>query len=287
MDRAPKYGYQFIAQARRFVHKNGGGRGGALMQWRGGRRMRGASRCCLSRAAGVLAIAALAGSAAGCSSLLSDGRASLASASSSGSTLAFESIDGPPPDVFRKLVANLNEEAGARQIAVVSRTGAATYRVRGYVSAVVERDKTTFAWVWDVYDIDKRRTLRISGEEPAVPGRRRDAWSAADEKVLRRMAHDGMDRIAGFLNSAEPPPAAPEPSLVTLVSGRDDSPEGAGIFRVFSSPDQPAGAPEAATDKPLPPKAAKSRAKTRSTAAAPKIHAAALASSTDGLSPGR
>ena len=46
---------------------------------------------------------------------------SLASAVSSGSTVAFESIDGPPPEVFRKLVANLNDEAGTRQIAVVSR----------------------------------------------------------------------------------------------------------------------------------------------------------------------
>jgi len=31
------------------------------------------------------------------------------------------------------------------------------------VSALVERDKTTFAWVWDVYDADIRRALRISG----------------------------------------------------------------------------------------------------------------------------
>lgn len=261
--------------------------------------MRGASRRNLSRSIGAFAIAALAASAAGCSSLPSDGRANLASAASPGaSTLAFESIDGPPPEVFRKLVANLNEEAGARQIAVVSRTGAATYRIRGYVSALVERNKTTFAWVWDVYDTDKRRTLRISGEESAVANRRRDAWLAADEQVLRRIARDGMDRIAGFLNSSEPPPAAaPEPSLVTLVLGRDDTPEGAGIFRVFSSPDQPAGnpAPEPATDASQPPRPAKAKpktgsqaglkaGKTRSAAAAPATRAAALAPASDGRS---
>jgi hypothetical protein len=245
----------------------------------------------------LLAIAALAGSAGGCSSLPSDGRATLASGAPSGSTLAFESIDGPPPEVFRKLVANLNDEAGARQIAVVSRSGTATYRVRGYVSAQVERDKTTFAWVWDVYDTDKRRTLRIAGEEPAVAsGRRRDAWAAADEQVLRRMARDGMERIAGFLNASEPAPAAqPEPSFVTLVSGRDDSPEGAGIFRVFSNPDQPAADPVApqTTDTPKAAKggdkggdknADKSRAKTRPdtrASAAPRTRAAALESSAD------
>ncbi len=41
------------------------------------------------------------------------------------------------------------------------------------------------------------------------------------------MAHNGMNRIAAFLNTPGPAPAiAPEPSLVTLVSGRDDTPEG-------------------------------------------------------------
>ena len=261
--------------------------------------MWGASRRNLSRSVGVLAIAALAATAAGCSSLPSDGRASLASATSSGSisgsTLAFESIDGSPPEVFRKLVANLNDEADARQIAVVSRTAPATYRVRGYVSALVERGKTTFAWVWDVYDTDKRRTLRIAGEEPAAASRRnsRDAWSGADDQVLRRMAHDGMDRIAGFLNSSRPPTLAPDPSLVTLVSGRDDSPEGAGIFRVFGDRDQavgqPAGntEPEAAAEKPLSPKPVNGRAKDRSAAAAPAKQATSVAHLSDGSSSDR
>ena len=214
--------------------------------------------------------------------------------------MAFESIDGPPPEVFRKLVANLNDEADARQIAVVSRTASATYRVRGYVSAMVERGKTTFAWVWDVYDTDKRRTLRIAGEESAAASRRnsRDAWSGADEQVLRRMAREGMDRIAGFLNSPGPPTLAPEPSLVTLVSGRDDSPEGAGIFRVIRDQDQPAGQPagdtgsEAMADKPPSPKAVKNNGKSRpkagrSAAAAPQKQGTSLAHLSDGSSSDR
>lgn len=199
-----------------------------------------AARRSYSHRARMLAVAALTASAAGCSSLpSSNGRLSLASAVSPGSTVAFESIDGPPPEVFQRLVANLNAEAGTRKIAVVSRESAATYRVRGYVSALVERDKTTFAWVWDVYDADKRRALRISGEEPAAVGKRRDAWAAADEQVLRRIARNGMDQMSGFLNSSEPLPAvAPEPNFITLVSGRDDTPEGAGIIRLPGSQDQ-------------------------------------------------
>jgi uncharacterized lipoprotein YmbA len=254
------------------------------MQWRSAVRAWGASRQYLSRPIGVLAIAALAASAAGCSSMPSAARLSLASAASSGgATVAFESIDGPPPEVFRKLVADLNDEAGARKIAVVSRSGAATYRIRGYVSALVERDKTSFAWVWDVYDTDKRRTLRISGEEPAAAGKRRDAWLAADEQVLRRMARNGMEQFAGFLNSSEPapPPIVPEPALVTMASARDDSPEAAGIFRVFGAEEQPAGspAPEAA-DVPAPPPAPKAKKQ-------PSTATAALARSTDGRAPAR
>ena len=231
-----------------------------------------------SHRAGMLAVAALAASAAGCSSLpSSNGRLSLASAVSPGSTVAFESIDGPPLDVFRRLVADLNAEAGTRKIAVVSRESAATYRVRGYVSALVERDKTTFAWVWDVYDSDKRRALRISGEEPAAAGKRRDAWAAADEQVLRRMARNGMDQMSGFLNSSEPPAIAPEPNFITLVSGRDDTPEGAGIVRLPANQPAAGATPEDPANVAVPPKANKR----------PATQSAAVTRTTDGRSADR
>ena len=250
------------------------------MQWCSVASAWGASRRGLYRPVELLAIAALAATAAGCSlTSSSSGRASVASAAWSGSTVAFESIDGPPPEVFSKLVTSLNEEAGTRQIAVVSRSGAATYRVRGYVSALVDRDKTTVAWVWDVYDTDKRRALRITGEELAPAGKRRDAWAGADEQVVRRMARNGMERIAAFLNTPAPAPTvAPEPSLVTLVSRRDDTPEAAGIFRLFGAQDQPAAGPaETASEVPLPPDRAKTGKRQPSAAAPAGKQAAALA----------
>ena len=242
-----------------------------------------------SHRAGMLAVAALAASAAGCSSLpSSNGRLSLASAVSPGSTVAFESIDGPPPDVFRRLVADLNAEAGTRKIAVVSRESAATYRVRGYVSALVERDKTTFAWVWDVYDADKRRALRISGEELAAAGKRRDAWAAADEQVLRRMAQSGMDQMSGFLNSSEPAPAAaPEPNFITLVSGRDDTPEGAGIVRLPGNQPAAGATPVAPANVAVPLQPPKANKRPATAAAARGTQSAAVARTTDGRSADR
>lgn len=132
-------------------------------------------------------------------------------------TLAFESIDGPPIGVFNKLVQNLSEEADARQVAVVSREGPAHYRVRGYLAAHIERNQTVIAWVWDIYDSQQNRALRITGEEPA-PGVRnvRNAWSAADERVLRRIAQASLDNLTRFLGT---------PSGSTAVADSGSAPD--------------------------------------------------------------
>ena len=49
------------------------------------------------------------------------------------------------------------------------------------------------AWVWDVYDNNQQRALRLSGEEPAGKAGR-DAWAAADDLVLRKIAQAGPQR---------------------------------------------------------------------------------------------
>src|SRR4051812_49767492 len=84
-----------------------------------------------------------------------------------GATIAFESIDGPPPQVFDRMVNLLDSESKLRNVAIVSREGSAGYRIRSYLAAQVSRGRTTIAWVWDVYDRDQQRAIRLSGEEPA------------------------------------------------------------------------------------------------------------------------
>ncbi len=155
-----------------------------------------------------------------------------------GATVAFESIDGPPPGQFHQLVRDLNDEAQTRRLAVLSRENPSAYRVRGYLAAKVERKRTTISWVWDVFDRDDHRALRITGEETAK-GRHRDAWAAADGEMLQRIAHSSMDQLAAFLTSPEVAPSTPDvadtasvPQLV-LAGMRDFSPEAAGIFRIF------------------------------------------------------
>src|SRR5215471_11630153 len=139
---------------------------------------------------------------------------SYAMAGGSGSTVAFESIDGPPPQVFDRMVGVLDSESKLRSLSIVSREGNAAYRVRGYLSAQVVNGKTAIAWVWDVYDRNQQRALRLSGEEAA--GRAgRDPWATADDLVLRKIAQAGFSGLTNMINGTPPqqdtPPTAPAP----------------------------------------------------------------------------
>jgi hypothetical protein len=128
----------------------------------------------------------------------------MAPSAGSGATVAFESIDGPPPQVFDRMVGVLDSESKLRSLSVVSREGTAAYRVRSYLAAQVVRGKTVIAWVWDVYDANQQRALRLSGEEPtaAKAGRdaTRDPWQAADDLVLRKIAQAGFSGLSNMIN---------------------------------------------------------------------------------------
>jgi hypothetical protein len=122
---------------------------------------------------------------------------------SSGPTVAFESIDGPPPQIFDRMVSVLDSESKLRNLSIVSREGTSSYRVRSYLSAQVSRGRTTIAWVWDVYDRDQQRALRLAGEEPAGKAGR-DPWAAADDLVLRKIAQAGLSGLSGMIGGTVP-----------------------------------------------------------------------------------
>ncbi len=131
-----------------------------------------------------------------------------------GPTVAFESIDGPPPQVFDRMVGVLDSESKLRNLSIVSREGGASYRVRSYLSAQIVRGRTMISWVWDVYDGNQQRALRLSGEEPAGKAGR-DAWAAADDLILRKIAQAGLSGLSNMINGGpadDTPPPAPAPS---------------------------------------------------------------------------
>lgn len=158
-------------------------------------------------AAALIAAAAALGGCAGGGTAGGAASGSYAMASTgSGPTVAFESIDGPPPQVFDRMVSVLDSESKLRNLSIVSREGGASYRVRGYLSAQVVRGNAVIAWVWDVYDNNQQRALRLSGEEAAGKAGR-DAWAAADDLVLRKIAQAGLSGLSGMVNGT--PDAAP------------------------------------------------------------------------------
>ncbi|BBO02891.1 MULTISPECIES: hypothetical protein [Bradyrhizobium] len=130
----------------------------------------------------------------------------MAPSAGSGATVAFESIDGPPPQVFDRMVGVIDSESKLRSLSVVSREGTAAYRVRSYLSAQVVRGKTVIAWVWDVYDANQQRALRLSGEEPTSAKGGRDPWGAADDLVLRKIAQAGFSGLSNMINGTPDAP---------------------------------------------------------------------------------
>ena len=141
-------------------------------------------------------------------------------------TIAFESIDGPPPHAFDRMVSVLDSESKLRNLSIVSRESAAAYRVRSYLAAQVRHGKTVISWVWDVYDRDQQRALRLSGQEPAGKAAR-DAWAAADDIVLRKIAQTGFSGLANMINGTSEPapsPASRGPAVASIPpSGRSTS----------------------------------------------------------------
>jgi len=183
-------------------------------------------------AAMLLAIACGLGGCAGGGA--ASGAYAMAS-SGSGPTVAFESIDGPPPQVFDRMVSVLDSESKLRNLSIVSREGSAAYRVRSYLSVQVNHGRATLAWVWDVYDRDQQRALRLAGEEPAGKAGR-DAWAVADDLVLRKIAQAGLSGLSGMMSGTlpadTPPPAAAPGKDGPAVASMEQALPASGAFSV-------------------------------------------------------
>lgn len=194
----------------------------------------------LRAATRVLAVVLLAASCAlgGCAGGGAASNSYAMAPSGSGATVAFESIDGPPPAVFDRMVSVLDSESKLRNLSVVSREGGAAYRVRSYLAAQVVRGKTVISWVWDVYDSNQQRALRLSGEEPVGKAAGRDttrnAWAAADDLVLRKIAQAGFSGLSNMINGTPGESPGPVPGL--------RGPAVASVLAPAPGPDMPASA---------------------------------------------
>lgn len=159
----------------------------------------------------IVGIVALALSSAACTTTGGGGLPSGQNA-----TVAFDRVDGLPPAVFERYVRKLNDEAEAKRVPVVTREGFAPYRIKGYVSLWTRKRENTLSWVWEVFDSDGQRVMRISGDEK-VGKAGRDAWQTVSDEVLARAARSGMEQLSEYFRGPDSQgtavaAAAPEPA---------------------------------------------------------------------------
>lgn len=187
-----------------------------------------------ARIAAAALLVTMASGLGGCAGGGAGNGAFAMAAAGPGATISFESIDGPPPQIFDRMVNVLDSESKLRSLSIVSREAPANYRVRSYLSAQVNHGRAVIAWVWDVYDREQQRALRLSGEEAAGKAGR-DAWGAADDLTLRKIAQAGLSGLNAMVNGAGPsdmPAQVPSGKREPTVASADHASPGHGQFSV-------------------------------------------------------
>ena len=110
-------------------------------------------------------------------------------------------VSGPPVDLAMRLSAAISQEASNRKLIVVhDGDPTATYRLKGYISAVGDRAATQLVYVWDVYDQHGVRIHRISGDQPA-PGTSGDPWNSVNGIAITAVARQTIDDLASWAGS--------------------------------------------------------------------------------------
>ncbi|MBJ6124731.1 hypothetical protein [Microvirga splendida] len=145
------------------------------------------------------------------------------SASPEGIPVALESIDGAPDPIRAALADELATAATDRKVDLVGASAEARYRVRGYLSTSTEDGETQVAYVWDVFDSQKRRAKRLEGSSPVTAA----SISSLDKQALAKLAQASMGEIADFLSAAksEKPTALEAPLQTAEVQPMETSDE--------------------------------------------------------------
>lgn len=115
-----------------------------------------------------------------------------------GARVALTSLEGAPEEVTARFSEIFARTAESRDIATTKETDAA-YRVRGYLTAYASEGTTRFAYVWDIFERNGRRSQRLT-DEVAVKGGG-DPWTNLDDKALTDVAARGADDLAAFLSN--------------------------------------------------------------------------------------
>ncbi|MEW5423720.1 hypothetical protein [Amorphus sp. 3PC139-8] len=114
-------------------------------------------------------------------------------------TFAFEPFTGMPGNIADTLAQQIADEAAIHNLQLVKRVGApATYRVKGFLSAVSSDNAANIVYVFDVFTAEGTRLHRITGHESAgiTSG---DPWSGVNEDALNNIAIDVVGELDAWL----------------------------------------------------------------------------------------
>ncbi len=113
-------------------------------------------------------------------------------------SFAFAPVENVPGTFVYAMEDAIKAHAPSRSLTIVADDAAATYRVKGYLSAVGDFHRVLLVYVWDVFDAAGNRVHRISGQEPA-PGGSADPWTAVTDAMINITARETVDALADWV----------------------------------------------------------------------------------------
>jgi hypothetical protein len=112
---------------------------------------------------------------------------------------AFITVTGIPGQMRFDLEKALQKYATTRKLNIsVADDPTATYRVKGYLSAVGDQNGVLLVYTWDVFDAAGTPLHRIAGQQTAE-GAATDPWAGVGATQIDDTARETIDKLADWI----------------------------------------------------------------------------------------
>ena len=108
-------------------------------------------------------------------------------------------FDGLPQRLTQSMASGLQREADSRKLVLCDETKA-RYLARGYFSALTVDEDTHFVYVWDVADLARHQSQRVS-DTVVVHGTASDPWTLLTPDVAAELSSKSADDLADVLSN--------------------------------------------------------------------------------------
>jgi hypothetical protein len=112
---------------------------------------------------------------------------------------SFATVTGVPGQVRFDMEKALQKYAATRNLTIaIEDDPTATYRIRGFLSAVGDQNGTLLVYTWDVHDSAGRPLHRIAGQQTAA-GSSTDPWAGVGIRQIDDAARETIDKLADWI----------------------------------------------------------------------------------------